>query len=476
MKMKIIILIAFIILILIAVWLLNVFTFKRIQILSRTPDIPEAATIQYTPPPRPKFSIPSRQQLGNVMAMMKKTIEKVTDGVYIANNYAFGNVIMIETSSGLVIVDTTENAKSARKILSEFRKITDKPIKTIIYTHGHVDHIFGTPVFMEDRPQIISTRTTVEFLKREQGWMNPYLKLSRRIQSGRADEAYAMKMPIDIGFEGFEGETLIWPTITFDGFYSFKQDDTLFELYETGGEAPGHLIIWIPQKKLVVSGDLFYPSFPNLSTPMLAARSPEDWIKGLEKIISLNPEYLAPCHALSLSGAEEILTRLGNYRNATKYVFDETIKAINQGKTVEEAVSDIRLPENFTRLPYLKEYYGRVDWAVRGIYHRYTGWYDGRGTNLNPLPSGHLPREIIKLSGGVDKILAYAIEAQKRGEHQLAVELADIVIKAHPDEKIARVIKSYSLDYLGYGAQNLNMFGFYRSAAAMERKKADYKP
>jgi alkyl sulfatase BDS1-like metallo-beta-lactamase superfamily hydrolase len=306
--------------------------------------------------------------------------------------------------------------------------------------------------------------------------MEPYLKRSRQIQAGRADEEYAMKMPIDVGFEGFEGETLVWPTITFDTVYSFKQDDTEFEMYETGGEAPGHLIIWMPQKKIVLSGDLFYRSFPNLSTPMLSARSAEDWIGGLEKIITLKPDYLAPGHGLSLRGGEEILSQLSNYRDATKYVFDETIKAINQGKTVEEAIHDIRLPEKYASLPYLQEYYGRVDWAIRGIYRKFTGWYDGQGTNLNPLPSGYLAREIITLSGGVNKVITCAIEAQKRGEHQLAVELADIVIKANPNEKIARVIKSYSLDYLGYQGQNINMFGFYRSAAAMERKKADYKP
>ncbi|MBN1663138.1 MAG: MBL fold metallo-hydrolase [Deltaproteobacteria bacterium] len=454
----------------------SVFTWKSSVPVVRMPDAPGASTIQYTPPPRPKFAFPNKEQLANIRAMSKKTIEKVMDGIYIANNYALGNVVMVETAHGLVIVDTTENAKSARQILAEFRKITGKPVKTIIYTHGHVDHIFGTPVFKEAGTQIIATRTTVEFLKREQGWMEPFLRRSRQIQSGSFDEDYALKIPIDVRYKGFTGETLVWPTVTFDKYYTFKQDDTVFELYETGGEAPGHLIIRLPQKKLVISGDLFYASFPNLSTPMLAPRSAEDWIAGLEKILNLDPDYLAPCHGLALRGRTEIRQRIGQYRDATKYIHDETIKAINAGKTVEEAVRTIRLPDQYARLPDLREGYGRVDWAVRGIYHCYTGWYDGRGAGLNPLPAAVFSRELIQLSGGVDKVLTRAIKAQKLGEHQLAVELADLVIKANPDEKTARIIKSYSLDYLGYLNQNLNMFGFYRSAAAMERKKAGYKP
>ncbi|MEW6187082.1 MAG: alkyl sulfatase dimerization domain-containing protein [Thermodesulfobacteriota bacterium] len=477
MKSKILIgVLLAVIVVLTVLLILSIFTLKPFRSGLKVLNIPGGSSIQYSPPPRPKMAFPTREQMVNLRTLYKKTIDKVTDGVYVANNYAFGNVVMVETSRGVVIVDTSENAKSARKILEEFRKITDKPIKTIIYTHGHVDHVFGTSVFKEKGTQIISTRSTVDFLKREQGWMKPFLTRSRNIQSGKVEPEFALKIPFDPSFEGFEKETLIWPTVTFDGSYSFKQDDILFELYETGGEAPGHLIIWMPEKKVLISGDLYYESFPNLSTPMLAARSAEDWIKGLEKILALGPDFLAPCHGLSLKGKEQIRTRLGNFKDATRYVFDSTIQAINQGKSVEEAVREIRLPEKFARLPYLQEYYGRVDWAVRGIYHRYTGWYDGLGAGLNPLPAEYLPREVIRLSGGVDTILRRAVEAQKQGEHQLAVELADLVIKANSHEKIARVLKASSLDYLGYQSGNINMFGFYRSAAALERKKAGYKP
>jgi alkyl sulfatase BDS1-like metallo-beta-lactamase superfamily hydrolase len=462
--------------ILFAFILSSVFTLKKTRPVMRAPDSPEAADFQYTPPHRPKIAVPPAKRLANTIKMTKKKIEHPAHGVYLANNYGFGNTVMIETATGVVIVDTTENAKSARDILAEFRKITDKPIKKIIYTHGHVDHIFGTPVFMEEGTQVISTLKTVEFLNMSQGWLAPHLNRSRKIQAGRIDAAYAMKMPIDIAFKGYDGETLIRPTVTFDDTYTFKQDDTVFELYDTGGEASGHLIIWMPKEKICISGDLFYGSFPNLSTPMLSPRSAEDWISGIDRIISLGPEYLVPCHGLSLTGKTEILTQLTNYRNAAQYVLDKSIEAINQGKTVEAAIKDIRLPEKYASLPYLQEYYGRVDWSIRGIYRKYTGWYDGRGTGLNPLPAGYLAGEIVTLSGGVNAILDRAVAAQENNEHQLAVELADIVIAANPDEKVARIIKSYSLDYLGYLNGNLNMFGFYRSAAAMERKKADYKP
>jgi len=477
MKMKILVLVLVVIIIVLVAYIFTrLVTFKSVKSITRTPGAVESATVEYSPPPHPQFPIPTKEQRENLKAMMKKTVEKVTDGVYLANNYGFGNMIMVETAQGLVIVDTTEKAKYAKKVMSEFRKLSNKPVKAIIYTHGHVDHIFGTPAIQQSDTQIIATNNTVEFLKREQGWMKPFLNRCRKVQSGRMYPEYAMSLPMNAGYEGHEGETFVPPTVTFDNEYSFKQDGMEFILYETGGEAPGHLIVWIPEKKTVISGDLFYRSFPNVSTPMLKARSAENWIQGLEKILSLEPEYLAPCHGLSVMGKEEIQTRVGNYKDGTKYVYDETIKAINDGKTVAQAVREIKLPDKYASIRDLQQYYGRVDWTIRGIYQQYTGWYDGWGTSLNPLPQGFLAREIVKMSGGTNKILERAIEAQQKGEHQLAVELSDIVIQANPNEKVAHVIKSYSLDYLGYLGQNLNMFGFYRSAAAMERQKADFKP
>ena len=98
------------------------------------------------------------------------------------------------------------------------------------------------------------------------------------------------------------------------------------------------------------------------------------------------------------------------------------------------------------------------------------------GTSLAPLPPAFPAREAVALAGGSDKILARAMELQEKGEHQLACELCDIVIAANPSDRLARLIKAASLENMAFTSGNLNMFGFYRSAAAQERKAADSKP
>ena len=56
---------------------------------------------------------------------------------------------MLEGPSGLVIIDTMESIEQGQAVLAEFRKISDKPIKGIIYTHNHADHVLGAEAFYE---------------------------------------------------------------------------------------------------------------------------------------------------------------------------------------------------------------------------------------------------------------------------------------------------------------------------------------
>ena len=81
-------------------------------------------------------------------------VHKVTDGVYSAVGFDGANSIMIEGDDGIIIVDTLSTYEAAKKVISEFRKITDKPVKAIIYTHGHLDHVHGTGAFLEEGEDI----------------------------------------------------------------------------------------------------------------------------------------------------------------------------------------------------------------------------------------------------------------------------------------------------------------------------------
>jgi uncharacterized sulfatase len=332
---------------------------------------------------------------------------------------------------------------------------------------------------MEEGTQVIATEDAVKFLKKDFEWLGEFHNRSRHNQFGDVAEAYAREIRIKAPFRLpnlRESKDFVWPTITFDREYAFVLGGKRFELYHTIGETPDHLMVWLPDEKALFCGDLYYLSFPNLSSPMLEPRPVRGWYQSLKRMIAMDAEYLIPGHTPAIMGADKVRETLTYRARAIRHVYEQTIKCINEGKSVEEAVQAVKLPGELAPMKQFEEGYGRVDWSVRGIYQGETGWYDGRGTKLNPLPPGYRAREMVALAGGADKILARAIDLQEKGEHQLVCELCDVVLEANPKDRLAHVVKANSLEYLAFASENLNSFGFYRSAASLERQAAGVTP
>ncbi len=444
----------------------------------REPEVPGDATIEYTSPSPP--DIPA-EMITNYLPMLRRMInpkiEKVNDFVYSAQGYALGNIIMIVTEHGLVIIDSSDSEKVATQIMKDFRKITDKPVRYVIYTHFHPDHISGTHSVYEQGAEVIATEEFLYWLDYQNNLLGEHHGRSRSNQSGNAARDYGFDLPLNfqspVKIDRTVELDVVMPTITFKDRYEFSLGGRRFEVYYTPGETEDALSVWMPDEKILFPGDNYYHSFPNLSTPMLESRPVQGWINSLAFYLELEPEIMVPQHTWAIHGADTVAEHLTNYHAAVKHVHDETVRCINEGKTVHEAVAEIKLPAHLANLPYLQGNYGRVDWSVRGIYHGYKGWYNGDGSDLYPLPPSYLAREMVKMAGGPNTILARAIELQQNGEHQLSMEMCDIVLNANPNDKLAHRIKADSAQQQAYFRANLNTFGFMRSAYSLHIKAAE---
>ena len=99
-------------------------------------------------------STPS-ERLSKQGEKFQEQIVKVADNVFTAVGYSVSNVSMIVGDDGVVIVDTGMMSEAAKKISQELAKLSDKPVKAIIFTHSHGDHTRGAAAFLgETRPQI----------------------------------------------------------------------------------------------------------------------------------------------------------------------------------------------------------------------------------------------------------------------------------------------------------------------------------
>ncbi len=134
---------------------------------------------------------------------MEQRVYKIAANVYSAVGYALANSIMIEGRDGIIIVDVTESVDSAKAILAEFRKITDKPVKAVVYTHNHTDHTMGVKAFTSEedvkagRVDIFAHETLMDTVISNASVIAPILGLR---------SAYSFGIALERGAEGSVNE------------------------------------------------------------------------------------------------------------------------------------------------------------------------------------------------------------------------------------------------------------------------------
>jgi alkyl sulfatase BDS1-like metallo-beta-lactamase superfamily hydrolase len=393
-------------------------------------------------------------------------LNKVTARVYVATGYALGNVIYVLTDSSMVVVDTTESPAAARATLEEMRKISSLPVSYIVYTHFHGDHINGANVFKGAGTKIIAQRNHTEEIGKYV-MLAGYNARLNAIQFGAAlpAEKRGARLAIDPRNAGERG--YIRPDVLFDDEYRFEEGGVTFELYHTLGETFDHLMVWMPQERVLLPGDLFYESFPMLASPMKPDRPIVGWAASLDRMRKLRPAYLVPSHTNPQAGEEKIDSILANYARAIRWVHDETVKRLNQGLSLARIRDEVKLPDDLASLPYLQPGYGTVPWSVNGIYKEYTGWYDFNPADLKPGSKSALSRALLEASGGAAVILK---RAAGESNAQLALELTDVVLAAEPANREAHALRGAALEKLGQAAMNTVERNVYLVAAQEERK------
>ncbi len=92
----------------------------------------------------------ARARLFAHSAEFKRELIKVTEGVYAAVGFGISNSILIEGKNGVIIVDTLQSETAATAARTAFEEVTKKPVKAIIFTHSHMDHVSGVRMFAGD--------------------------------------------------------------------------------------------------------------------------------------------------------------------------------------------------------------------------------------------------------------------------------------------------------------------------------------
>ena len=414
-------------------------------------------------------------ELARHTRLFDKKIYQVADNVYSAVGWNNANIVMIVGDDGIVLVDALLSPGSSREVLAEFRKITDKPIRAVIYSHFHHDHVDGIKglVSAEEVARgdvaIYAHATLMEHLVGESATLGPILGVRAGYSFGffldSEDKAgmNAGNGPLPTGGPG----SFIAPTHTIDEMLETTIAGVRMQIIHVPSEAPDELVVFLPDNGVLIDTEVIQgPTFPNMHTLRgTKFRDPVRWVDSIDRLRRLQAEYLAPTHGQPVYGADKVEEVLRMTRDGIQYVHDQTVRHMNRGLTPDELVEAVQLPPHLAGYtPYLREYYGTVQQAVRQIYVGYLGWFEGDPVGLDPTPRREQADRLVGLMGGRDAVLAAAAAASD-DDPQWAAELATYLLRVDAGDTDARALKARAFRELGYASMNINWRNWYLTSA-----------
>jgi len=398
--------------------------------------------------------------------MFEPQIVRVAENVHVAIGYQVSANAMIVGDDGVIIVDPGQQVPAAQRVRAAFEKITTKPVKAIIYTHGHGDHTNGAGAFYSEGVEVWARSNYGSEAARiaevgADGGVRPVntqgfdLLPEQKIGIGVAIPPE--RRPADSMMRDGRAPqprpaaraNRIEPTHTFaEERRKLVIAGVEIELVAAPGETDDQLYVWYGEQRVVFAGDNFYQSWPNVY-PLrgTARRSIRDWISSIDKMVQQRPLHVVGGHTTPILGnAAEVLT---NYRDAMRWVHDRTVEGAQKYLTPDELVEYAALPPHLAELDYLADYYGSVWGTIRDIYAQDFGWFDGDPLNLHRESPKKQSERMAELAGGVDALMTTAREALDNDDPLGAAQLAQHVVRLQPDDPAPKLLMADALSILG---------------------------
>ena len=364
------------------------------------------------------------------------TVTRIAEGIFLSPGIS--NSYLIQTRDGDVAVNTGSAFESEHH-KARYAEVRKGPLRFVIFTQGHSDHIGGAASLAGPVTQIIAQ---AQYPQVRGYWnrLSAFYGARTRVlwRSVIGDTAGTRAQPKDPA-----------PDIFFEDRYDFDLGQRRFELLSvSGGETTDSLAVWLPHERTVFTGNLFGPIFghlPNLYTIRGdKIRSALRFVDSLERVRGLEPEVLVTGHGEPIRGKDAISAGLSRIRDATLWVHDRTVEGMNSGKDVHTLMREVDLPEKLR----VGQGHGKVSWCVRAIWEEYAGWFHYDSTaSLYPVPARAVSPDVVDLAGA-DALAERArlhVSADRPVE---ALHLTDMVLDVEETHRGALEVRLASLQRL----------------------------
>lgn len=382
---------------------------------------------------RGEADITSHHPLGSAGGLT----EVATGVAYVSS---FARVSGFKTADGIVLIDTGASF-AAQRIHADIRAWApageESRLNTAIFSHGHVDHVFGVGIFEDE--------------SRSNGWTSP------RVVAHEAMPARFDRYIMTAGFNGiinqrqFSLPSITWPTEyrypdqTYRDSLELEVGGRRFELHHARGETDDHTWTWIPDEKVLCTGDLFIWASPNAGNPQKVQRYPLEWAAALRQMLTLDAAMILPGHGFPVIGPDRVTEALTTTAELLESIVSQVVSQMNAGARLNDIIHDVEMPSDLLARPWLRPVYDDPEFVVRNIWRQYGGWYDGDPSTLKPARAAELAREIATLAGGAGNLASRAealLGVGSDADLRLAGHLAELAALAAPDDAAVHRVRA----------------------------------
>ncbi|WP_370501253.1 alkyl sulfatase dimerization domain-containing protein [Mycolicibacterium sp. jd] len=361
--------------------------------------------------------------------------EQVSPGIWLSPGLS--NSFLLTTDDGRIVLNTGMGFEGPVH-RANYDAISDAPVRYVILTQGHVDHVGGLGTVADPDSDIV-TQANWDTWRRD----NELLATFRAQNSAFAwvDKVMATIDRTSTRFGALPAQSVPTPTITFDDTYTLELGGRVIELYATpGGETTDSLVAWLPDEGVCLCGNVFGALFghiPNLVT-MRGDRYRDALtvVDSIERVRGLGAQTLLTGHFGPIVGKDRIDWELTRLRDAVRYIHDRTVDGMNAGNDVHTLMREVVLPPELR----VGEGYGMVRWNVRAIWENYAGWFHHRSTSeLYAEGPERTEQDLLEVIGAA-VLLDRARSLLEADEPVRAIRLAEIVNRAEADNGEAREV------------------------------------
>jgi glyoxylase-like metal-dependent hydrolase (beta-lactamase superfamily II) len=366
----------------------------------------------------------------------EKRLVREAEGVYVAEGYDFANLAFIVGNDAIVAIDAGTTESRAREAVAALRTVSQAPIKYVILTHGHWDHVGGLAAVREPGSTVIAEANFPAELAR-----------SRRYHPPFHDFFGSEANPLDV-----KPDRLISTpeTLRVAGI-------ELALIPGKSGETDDALYVRDLRHDILFVGDAF---MPYSGAPFVAEGSAEGYLDAIDQVLELHPRRLV--HGHPPLTALFTIEAMPGLRPALRALYDRSLDAAQAARPIAELLHDNFIPASLRDTPKaVLPYLIARDTFVQRLYAEHAGYWQANGEGVENFTRAEWARALDEIGGNSeDSFRRTADRLEQRGDAALAFRIAELGLARYPNSVSLRSSRARALTTLVQSNSQMNPFRF----------------